>query len=414
MRVLIDELRQGPELAPSVSVLEPGRNRFGFALFDRGNRQIGGLEVGPYVSRGLDETAHGPYVARYHPIEVEPQFRSQNSAEDPDSARSIYVAEAPFPRPGSYVVAGGREAERPAGRRASPQVMVGATARSRARATARSACTRRRWSRSAATSTQIETRVPPDTMHEVDLADALDARPPGGAAVRHARALREPRLRPGHGRRRAGEVRVRRRRRLHPHGDLQRQRPEEGRRGRSSARGACASEPCCSRSSADGRIVRPASRARSRPTSCATRCAGRCAERLRAGSRRGASSRGAGGRARARPPGRPASHRRRASRAADVARIAKRVERLRGLRFERPVRPLFLDRDEAVELVRADRAEYSEREQLHRRGGPEAARPAARRTTTWAQAIDSVERGAGARLLRRPLEAAGRDPRRRA
>lgn len=50
--------------------------------------------------------------------------------------------------------------------------------------------------------------------------------------------------------------------------------------------------------------------------------------------------------------------------AADVARVAQRVERLRGLRFERPVRPLFLDRDEAVALARRiSRSEYSEDEQ---------------------------------------------------
>ena len=44
---------------------------------------------------------------------------------------------------------------------------------------------------------------------------------------------------------------------------------------------------------------------------------------------------------------------------ADVARVAKRVERLRGLRFERPVRPLFLDRGEALELAQEiTRSEY--------------------------------------------------------
>lgn len=49
----------------------------------------------------------------------------------------------------------------------------------------------------------------------------------------------------------------------------------------------------------------------------------------------------------------------------DVERIAHRVERLRGLRFTNPVRPLFLDRDEAVELLeRAGRAEYPRRDQL--------------------------------------------------
>ena len=47
---------------------------------------------------------------------------------------------------------------------------------------------------------------------------------------------------------------------------------------------------------------------------------------------------------------------------ADVARVAKRVERLRGLRFDRPVRARFLDRDEALEVVReVSRADYPER-----------------------------------------------------
>ena len=49
----------------------------------------------------------------------------------------------------------------------------------------------------------------------------------------------------------------------------------------------------------------------------------------------------------------------------DVERIAHRVERLRGVRFTKPVRPLFLDREEAVELLeRAGRAEYPRRDQL--------------------------------------------------
>ena len=49
----------------------------------------------------------------------------------------------------------------------------------------------------------------------------------------------------------------------------------------------------------------------------------------------------------------------------DVDRVARRVERLRGLRFTKPIRPLFLDRDQAVELLeRAGRREYPLREQL--------------------------------------------------
>src|SRR3954465_12850036 len=79
LRDLIGNMRQGPVLAPSVKGLEPGSNRFAFALFDRGNRQIGGLEVAVYVSRGVDETTHGPYAARYEPIHVEGKYRSRHT-----------------------------------------------------------------------------------------------------------------------------------------------------------------------------------------------------------------------------------------------------------------------------------------------------------------------------------------------
>jgi hypothetical protein len=176
MRVLIEGLNQGPELAPAAFVFEPGSNRFPFALFDRGNRQIGGLEVRLYVARGLDETARGPYTAKYHPIEVRPQFRSQNSVEDPDSARSIYVGETPFPSAGNHVVAA---VARLNGRLVAgiTQVMVsdsdvpGPGDRAIRVHTPTVASV-------GGDIDKIETRVPPDTMHEVDLADALDRNRP--------------------------------------------------------------------------------------------------------------------------------------------------------------------------------------------------------------------------------------------
>jgi hypothetical protein len=177
MRVLIQKLQQGPELAPSVFVLEPGRNRFGFALFDRGNRQIGGLEVAVYVSRGLDETATGPYHGRYHRIEVKPQFQSRNTAEDPDSAKSIYVADTPFPRAGNYVVAAMTKLN---GRlvaavtevmvdRDSPVPGPGDRAIKVHTPTAASV---------GGNLEEIDTRIPPSSMHDVDLADALERHRP--------------------------------------------------------------------------------------------------------------------------------------------------------------------------------------------------------------------------------------------
>jgi hypothetical protein len=49
---------------------------------------------------------------------------------------------------------------------------------------------------------------------------------------------------------------------------------------------------------------------------------------------------------------------------ADVARIARRVERIRGLRFKRPVRPQFVDRKRATKmLLEGTNAEYTPDEQ---------------------------------------------------
>ena len=177
MRVLVQNLQQGPALAPSVSVLEPGRNRFGFALFDRGNRQIGGLEVGLYVARGLDETARGPYIARYRRIEVKPQFQSRNTAEDPDSAKSVYVAETPFPRPGSYVVAAVTKLN---GRlvAAVTQVTVGRNSRIPGPGDRAIRVHTPTVASVGGNVEKIDTRIPPDDMHSVDLADALDEHEP--------------------------------------------------------------------------------------------------------------------------------------------------------------------------------------------------------------------------------------------
>jgi hypothetical protein len=172
-RELIGKMLQGPVLAPSVSVLTPGRNRFGFALFDRGNRQIGDLDVALYLSKGLDETVRGPYPARYERIDVKPQFRSQTTAQDPDSAQSVYVARIPFPSAGTYLMSAVAKLNRKLVATSPAQVTVrdsssapdvGDKAISVHTPTVASA---------HGNVKSIDTRVPPDDMHGVDLVDAL-------------------------------------------------------------------------------------------------------------------------------------------------------------------------------------------------------------------------------------------------
>jgi hypothetical protein len=179
LRDLVAKLRQGPALAPSVKVLEPGRNRFGFALFDRGSRQIGGLEVALYVSRGVDETAHGPYTATYEPIGVEGRYRSRTTAEDADSAQSVYTATLPFTSAGPYLVSAvvkGPQEEQVATSPAQIRVTDDPTVPSIGDPAVRVHTPT--LESVAGDAEKIDTRIPPDSMHDVDLADALDRHRP--------------------------------------------------------------------------------------------------------------------------------------------------------------------------------------------------------------------------------------------
>jgi hypothetical protein len=96
--------QEGPILAPSVSLLAKGPNRFGFALFDTARKQITGAQVALYTARRDGSGLRGPYVARAESLKVQPAFESQTTASDPDAAKSVYVADVPFARTGKQVV----------------------------------------------------------------------------------------------------------------------------------------------------------------------------------------------------------------------------------------------------------------------------------------------------------------------
>jgi len=104
----LSELKNGvPEglaLAPSVSMLQPGTNRYGFALFDSARKQVAEAPVALYVSNTDGTGLRGPYVAHSESLQVKPQFQSQTTKVDPDAAKSVYVADLPFARTGRFRV----------------------------------------------------------------------------------------------------------------------------------------------------------------------------------------------------------------------------------------------------------------------------------------------------------------------
>src|SRR3954462_4841469 len=106
MTQLAAEVQAGPVLAPSEALFVPGKNRFGFGLFDRSRKQITDAPGALYIARDEGSKAHGPYVARGESMAVKGHYLSKTVATDPDAAKTLYVADLPMKRPGKYVVLG--------------------------------------------------------------------------------------------------------------------------------------------------------------------------------------------------------------------------------------------------------------------------------------------------------------------
>jgi hypothetical protein len=171
----------GPVLAPSVSVLVEGKNRFGFALFERDRAQIADAEVALYFAPVGGGEARGPFPARYESLEVKPQFQSRQVASDPDSAKTLYVTDLTFDKPGRYEVLGiARLDERlVAARSVTPVLAVGNVGddpvpRVGEPAPPTHTPTKEDVSGDIA---RIDTRIPPSSMHEADFADVLGKEP---------------------------------------------------------------------------------------------------------------------------------------------------------------------------------------------------------------------------------------------
>jgi hypothetical protein len=174
---LREGLGPGPLMAKSVSVLHPGRNRFAFALFDRARRQIADTPAALYVAPEGGGQVEGPYLAEYRSLEVSRDRRSETVAGDDDAAKSIYVADVPFRHEGEYEVLGVTQLDQ--------RVVGGNPVRVRvARPAAKPPPVGGRVPRVHTPTvddvghvSEIDTREPPSSMHDHDLADVLARRP---------------------------------------------------------------------------------------------------------------------------------------------------------------------------------------------------------------------------------------------
>src|SRR3954462_11649861 len=160
-------LGPGPVLAPTVSVVNPGRDRYGFGLFDRARKQIAQAPVALYVEKSGSRKVSGPFLARDLPLTVKPAFQSETVAKDPTAAKSLYVTDLRVKKPGDYAVLGVAKLD---GRLvATDPIYLGVATSSQVPQVGQQAPVINTPTTASVGGdvSKIDTRVPPDSMHDV-------------------------------------------------------------------------------------------------------------------------------------------------------------------------------------------------------------------------------------------------------
>jgi hypothetical protein len=164
--------------SPAGSVYTKGDNRFAFAVFKVDRTQVSDAEVAIYAAHGPTGKVEGPYPARSESLATDPAFTSQTTATDPDAAKGVYVSDVPFDKSGEWrllaVVKGsdGFTAVR------MPSVVVDAAINKNIPDVGDKApVVHTPTVNDVGDITQIDTRQPPDDMHDVDLADVIGKQP---------------------------------------------------------------------------------------------------------------------------------------------------------------------------------------------------------------------------------------------
>ena len=163
-------------IAPAAQAFVLGENRYPFGLFTKGNELVDDADVALYFAKGEKAPVTGPLPAQVTSLEVKPAYRA--AGEDPDQAKNVYVVpKVDFDKKGPWVAIamikgkGGLEASRVPSPvvEGSPEIPeVGEKATLIHTPTAADV---------GGDLAKIDTRIPPDQMHQVDFADVLGKKP---------------------------------------------------------------------------------------------------------------------------------------------------------------------------------------------------------------------------------------------
>jgi hypothetical protein len=164
-------------VSPAGQVVDVGVNRVAFGVFTLGGEQVDDADIALYFSHGPNGKAQGPFPARVESLKTPAAFRAKTTSEDPGAATSVYVVpRLKVEKRGELAMLavvrrdGKLEATRP------PSLVVGKfedipdVGEMAPRIHTPTAD-------EVADISEIDTRIPPDSMHDVDYADVLGKKP---------------------------------------------------------------------------------------------------------------------------------------------------------------------------------------------------------------------------------------------
>lgn len=163
-------------ILPAGQVFRTGENRFGFGVFDLSQKPITDADVALYAAPASGGPAEGPYPARVESLETRSAFTAQTTANDPDSAKVVYVADVDFNQNGPWNVVGLVKNGTSYTASRVPSVKVNAYSKI-PQVGDPAPSTHTPTVDDVSDVAQIDTRQPPDDMHQDDLADVLGKEP---------------------------------------------------------------------------------------------------------------------------------------------------------------------------------------------------------------------------------------------
>jgi hypothetical protein len=164
-------------VAPAAVAFDKGPNRFPFGVFTKGNEQVSKADVALYFTKSPTGKVIGPLPAHVESLETKPAYRSENGS-GPGEAKSVYVVpKVDFDKSGPWIgvaMLKGKEG-------LESTLLSGTTVGSFPKIPNVGDRPPKITTLTAADVggdlAKIDTRIPPDQMHEFDFAEVLGKQP---------------------------------------------------------------------------------------------------------------------------------------------------------------------------------------------------------------------------------------------